>query len=269
MGAGFAMLEHRKEVLTDNFKLPSTCTVFQAEILAIKEAAIALQKSGKYKYVRFFVDSQAALRALAADNISSELVVKTVCALNEAGQSRTIILNWTKAHVGIAGIELADTLAKEGGTVGSQVMVKMPKSKFKNRIEDLFYTAWLEDFQCYEAARMGKCFYKGPDRIKAKHVIQLSRMKLARFIRIISGHNALHYFQSKVDPEISPLCRWCVEANETFQQLINDCPRFLSYRREHLFNIEISNDMKWSIQDLVHFSLSSGINEALEHSSFF
>ena len=60
--------------MSNKFRLPDTCTVFQAEVLAIKEAADALEQSGKYKYIRIFVDSQAALLALAREDVSAGIV---------------------------------------------------------------------------------------------------------------------------------------------------------------------------------------------------
>ena len=89
-------------------------------------------------------------------------------------------------------------------------------------------------------------------------------MSLARFIRIISGHNSLFYFRSKVDPEIKPTCRFCLEEDETFYHLINECPRFVIYRREHLNNEIISYKITWSVQKLLNFSYLPGINHALE-----
>ena len=111
---------------------------------------------------------------------------------------------------------------------------------------------------------MGKDFYSGPDVIKAKEVAKLTRAKLARFIRIISGHNSLFYFRHKMDPEVSPTCRFCSETDETFIHIANDCPRFHLTRREYFQDLNIINDHQWSVDKLLAFSFTSGINEALE-----
>ena len=94
--------------------------------------------------------------------------------------------------------------------------------------------------------------------------MKLSRGKLARFIRIISGHNSLFYFRSKIDSEVNPICRFSLEEDETFLHLVNDCPRFINARREYLQNELISNDHAWDVQKLLDFSFSPGVNEALE-----
>ena len=108
---------------------------------------------------------------------------------------------------------------------------------------------------------MGKEFYAEPDSAKAKYVLKLSRTDLARFIPLISGHNSLFYFRSKIDAEVNPSCRFCMEAPGTFMHFVNDCPPF--DRRDKFLNQIISNDHMWSEQTLLDFSLITGIDDAL------
>ena len=111
---------------------------------------------------------------------------------------------------------------------------------------------------------MGKLFYSGPDSARAKEVCNLSRAKLARFIRLISGHNSLFYFRNKVDPDVNPICRFCLEEDETFFHLVTSCPRFWNTRRELFQDSIITNDHLWSVNKLLEFSYSLGVQEALE-----
>ena len=46
---------------------------------------------------------------------------------------------------------------------------------------------------------------------------------LSTWIKSITGHNSLAYFQSKLNPEIDPTCRLCLQANETLHHLMTDC----------------------------------------------
>ena len=142
--------------------------------------------------------------------------------------------------------------------------VKLPVKVLKEAVSEHFYKEWTKEFHDYNGARMGKLFYHGPDKIKAKYVLKLSRLRLARFIRIISGHNSLFYFRNKIDKEISPICRFCNEEDETFIHLLNECPRFTVKRREILYNREVSNNHKWSIQELIEFSFLPGVDNALQ-----
>ena len=94
-----------------SFRLPDESSVFQAEIFAINQAAIALRNYDT-KYTKFFVDSQAAPLALNRSTITLRLVGDTVHNLNLLSES--IRLVWIKAHAGHAGNEKADDLAKAG-----------------------------------------------------------------------------------------------------------------------------------------------------------
>ena len=82
-------------------------------------------------------------------------------------------------------------------------------------MKEHFYKIWTNNFPSYEGGRMGKEFYAEPDSAKAKYVLKLSRTDLARFIPLISGHNSLFYFRSKIDAEVNPSCRFCMEAPDT------------------------------------------------------
>ena len=170
---------------------------------------------------------------------------------------------WTKAHVGTISNEKADELAKAGAVGQNRIEVGMPKCEIKSKVEEYFYKQWSSDFVEYKGARMGKLFYKEPDKDKAKYVLKLSRIKLARFVRIISGHNSLSYFRNKVDEEVDPRCRFCEEEKEDFEHLVNDCPRFHEDRKDKFLGQIVTNDHMWSVQTLLDFSYLPGINEAL------
>ena len=111
---------------------------------------------------------------------------------------------------------------------------------------------------------MGKLFYGRPDANKAKYVLKLTRVDLARFIKIISGHNGLFYFKNKVDSEINSICRFCLEEDETFHHLVTACPRFRLTRQDIFLDSDIKNYLSWSVRDLLRFSHTGGIGEALD-----
>ena len=46
---------------------------------------------------------------------------------------------------------------------------------------------------------------------------------LSTWIKGITGHNNLAYFQSKLNTEIDPTCRLCLQANETLHHRMTDC----------------------------------------------
>jgi hypothetical protein len=67
-GAGFVIYKRREVIGEDAIRLPDKCTVFQAEIVAVQKAGNGLlnlmQRGVEMRYVKIFIDSQAAILAL-------------------------------------------------------------------------------------------------------------------------------------------------------------------------------------------------------------
>lgn len=118
-------------------------------------------------------------------------------------------------------------------------------------------------WQVYDEARIAKYFFPRNDKIKARNAMKLSRLQLSRFIRIITGHNQLKYYMSKLDSSISPLCRFCREADETFHHFVFDCPSLFFSRQEIFLDL----DMNWTVDKLIKFSYLPHINSLLDPNS--
>ena len=73
-GAGFVIRKGRIYIHGEKFKLPDLSTVFQAEIMAIKKAALYLLENISFKYAKIFIDSQATIQALSEVHINSLIV---------------------------------------------------------------------------------------------------------------------------------------------------------------------------------------------------
>ena len=77
-------------------------TVFQAEVLAIREAVrdyIRIKQADE-KNVKIFTDSQAALLAPAKTSVTSKLVASAIDMLNILGKTvYTLVICWIKKHI--------------------------------------------------------------------------------------------------------------------------------------------------------------------------
>ena len=108
VGAGFIVMRGKQQVVTtESISLNKEATVFQAEAVAIEKAAKFLidHPEIRDKYIRFFSDSQAVLRALAKDDVTSQTILNTKNALYELKQiKRAVTLKWTKAHLSLIHI---------------------------------------------------------------------------------------------------------------------------------------------------------------------
>ena len=76
---------------------------------------------------------------------------------------------------------------------------------------------------------------------------------LSSWIKGITGHNNLAYFQSKINNEIDPTCRLCLQANETLYHLMTDCEATSSLKLDILKNKVPLPDMSWSVKEINTF----------------
>ena len=88
---------------------------------------------------------------------------------------------------------------------------------------------------------------------------------MKRLVEIMTGHNNLSYFQFKVDPDVSPLCRFCEEQNKTFHHYITDCPRLRQFRTDNTGHFDSNT---WKTTELLNFSYIPEINDCLERKDY-
>ena len=151
IGAGIVIYYINNIIHEDFFPLPPGATIFQAELIAIKNAAnyLVKNKSLKPKYVKIFSDSRAALMALDSHKITLLTTHETITALNKLGRlTKRVSLNWIKAHKGHPGNELADKLAKIATKTGKEFqIVNIADNLVKKHIKDKFLTLWFQNWQ--------------------------------------------------------------------------------------------------------------------------
>ena len=141
VGSGVYII-HTDGSTTDlSFRISDHATVYQAELFAIKQAAEHLSTLGTLGRVKFFVDSQAALRTFQSLTIKSKLALVTIQTLNTV-RHKSLTFVWTKAHVGNEGNEKADILAKTGTTLDSIFEVPEPLSGAKNALDHHIRSLW-------------------------------------------------------------------------------------------------------------------------------
>ena len=185
--------------------------------------------------------------------------------LNQLSQEIEVSIMWVKAHVGHKGNERADEEARNAVNLKELYEgVNTPHSYTKKKLWEYTYNLWTTEWENDKTCRMTKLFLPQPDKNKSKQLMALSRGQMRRLIELITGHNNLNYFQSKIYPEdVSPLCRFCEEEDESFEHLLNECPCFLIARREILQNRLVYRSNDWSYQQLLEFSYIPSIEDAL------
>ena len=262
VGSAYRIVSQGTVYRQDSYSLPSYTSVFQAEVHAIKKAAENLLMLPSHLKIKFFVDSQAALKALVSNHITSSLVKSTLDCLYEI--LNPIEFVWIKSHSGIEHNDAVDQLAKDASLVPDPSEDISPSRKFvRNLVIEKLRTKWDESWIAYPEARQSKIFYTGQDAARAKKACRLPRKKLSRLIRIVSGHNGLYYHRHNIDNSVDPLCRYCEIENESFEHFILRCQSFDADRQRIFQGRVIAGNMDWKIEELLEFSYLKRINDAL------
>ena len=241
--------------------------MYHAEVMAIYmaayEANCILQNTDVY--IKLFSDSQVALKSLNKYKLTSKTVVKAAEALNTLGQDRgRLELNWIKAHNNYTGNERADELARNA--VYHNVVnfnIDPPFTEIKNKLNAALTDVWNEEWRLEETCRMSKNFYPTLHKGKAKQLCIMTRDKTRRLVEIVTGQNNLHYIKNKIKGKEN-LCRLCEEEEEIFDHFVDDCPCLWQTRQDYFRTTAVVNTHDWKIDNLLRFSETPAINEALE-----
>ena len=177
VGAGFVVMKGNLAIAKRSFKLPSTTTVFQAEVVAILRALELIQEESiAPKFMKIFIDSQAAILAISNPVLSSKLVVRTKILLNVMSSQTKIKLMWTKAHIGTEGNEIADSLAKEGGEKGINIVIDTPFLEIKNQILQKCNEKWEKSWTEYKGGEWRNSLWGSQTRIKLHTYLNYPRI---------------------------------------------------------------------------------------------
>ena len=231
-GAGAFLRYNDDEIGTISERLPN-CTVFQAELRAIRAACERLHPMlRRDETINFYVDSQAALKAISAPYVYDNEVLLTVEALNRlAANEHRVVLQWVKAHVGLYGNELADRAAKEGAFSerwhhGSVLELPLTQKQInKQTLREEWKHLWKQRKDC----RQSKFFLPHPDEHVWKNLRHCSTSELSQLARFFTGHTFMRRHNTLVTKGRRALdeegnCSLCEEEEETPIHLLNECP---------------------------------------------
>ena len=268
-GCGIHTIKGKRVIYNGNFYLGDNINIYQAEITALKKSAEHLIRGGwENQQITFYSDSQASLAALAKLTITSESTKRCHQVLNELGRKNKVSLKWVKAHIGIHGNEVADTLAKKGTLLGEGPATELltPKALQKKEIR-LYYTQkWRQEWKSYAAARQTKIWFTKPDLRKSQKLLTRNRNTLGILVQFLTGHNKLQRhknLQEKISDPFS--CRLCGSAEETSFHVIAECP-VLQRERMEIFKTwsNMSETPEWTIGQVEKFLNKTVVGQMLE-----
>ena len=85
---------------------------------------------------------------------------------------------------------------------------------------------WNAEWEAFPKARQTKLFHDRQDQKTFYDIIQWTCLKLGRYIWAVMGDSNLLYYLHTIDHSISPICLFCLQANEDFHHLATTCPPF-------------------------------------------
>ena len=236
VGAGWAISRGDEIVGEGSLRLNDEATVFQAEVVAIREALVWLNTSKKYKEssVCIWSDSKAAISAILKVTHKSKTTFECANHLAIAQESRLVQLSWIKGHAGNTGNELADMLAKKGNLITSSegIRIPIPLRYAKSKIEDLYYSQWKRRWNEEPDCGQTRELFPNVNRGKLKTLLRLKRSQLKILVEAATGHGLLAYHVAHWRPDVDPTCKFCLEDDEKFTHLLHECPALWQERLE-------------------------------------
>ncbi|GBO14057.1 hypothetical protein AVEN_4756-1 [Araneus ventricosus] len=116
-------------------------SIFQAELLAIKEACLWASKTNQQ--IKVWSDSESSLHSIASIDTKSPIAQQTQEILLK---STNIKLGWIKAHVGYSGNEAADVLAKKATQEGIPTFIPAPRNHIKSLLQKESIIRWQKEW---------------------------------------------------------------------------------------------------------------------------
>ena len=219
--------------------LGTHCTVFQAEIYAICICAMTgLEKGYFNKHILILSDSQAALKALDSNRVSSKLVWECLQSLTSLASRNFVELRWVPGHQGIEGNEGADSLAKEGAQLpffGPEPSCGISRAAARTTVRcwagETQHRLWRQ----LPGQHLGKLLVKRTSPALVRSLIHMKREQLRIVTGLITGHgHVLKHLKTVGLYDGDHTCRLCGEFEETAHHVVLECEA-LGARRRRLF----------------------------------
>ncbi|KAJ8706788.1 hypothetical protein PYW07_012866 [Mythimna separata] len=227
VGAALTWWEGGKESMSSTFGLEPHNTVFQSEMYALFRA-VRLAKESRAASISILSDSRSSLDLLKRPSVTHHLALQIKSCLSEIREEgRKVRLFWLKAHVGTAGNERADELAKQAAlTKETADYDKVPVSYVRRKIREGSVKKWQARYESSSTGAVTKVFF--PDVLAAKRILRDTVLTPAH-TQILTGHGGFAAYLHRFHLKNSPSCVCDQSCEETVWHLLFECPSMKSF----------------------------------------
>ena len=89
---------------------------------------------------------------------------------------------------------------------------------------------WMErKHRVLEVCMHSKALMEGPQQGRATKLLNMSRQQLSVVIGLLTGHLCINGHIYKIGKDINPLCRRCLNGNETVERLLCECESLIIF----------------------------------------
>ena len=243
VGASYVLYSNNEETTAKKFKLGRCCSVFQAELLAIKQALLwvincystrhisgASIRSGQQpEVIKLFSDSQSAVIAIS-DRNSPNVIVNEILTIIQEIEARNLVvyIAWIKAHFGITGNERADQLAKEASTEDCDTIYsKAPISYVKIMARKVAINKWNDRYLSLTTGATTKMFFP-----TINDVLKFNKATTISFelTQLLTGHAFTMAHAKRFNLSEHDKCKCDNIRQQTITHIVLDCPLFNDIR---------------------------------------
>lgn len=231
VGAAATWWEGDGEKESSTFSLAPSCTVFQAEMYALYRAVL-MAKASRDETISILSDSRSSLDLLAAPKVTHPIAKCIKESMEDIkSEGRQVKLFWLRAHVGTAGNERADELAKTAALQSTDApdYDKVPLSYVKRTIREETVRKWQDRYNSSSTGSTTKVFF--PDVDRAYRVVRGTKLTPLQ-VQILTGHGGIAEYLHRFKLKDSPGCECDPSISESVWHLVLDCPRFEAARTE-------------------------------------
>ncbi|KAG6465903.1 hypothetical protein O3G_MSEX015484 [Manduca sexta] len=231
VGAALVIYSPNNDTKVKKYKLHDTCSVYQAELLAIAEACSWIDQHHTPD-TTIFTDSMSATQEISNPNSTNPFVVHIHKMYRQAiKHSRKITFVWVKAHVGIDGNEAADVAAKAAAhSHAAYKHTQFPISLIRYMAKQ---NSRLESDTTYATGEKGQYtrnLLPNTDAInKLRAAIEID----FPWTQVLTGHGYCRQYLHRFKISDTDKCPCDPHTTQTFAHLIQKCPRFAASRHKH------------------------------------